>query len=143
MNTAREESERIIDLLYKQTGSKVNPRDYRRVARKEYLHFSKSRKKSKKQIRKFIKKQLSYLKRNLSHIEELLDQIILLKQNQELPEMIPWMKDKYPLKFPASKTDQKIYWVIQHIYQQQKYMYDNNTHSVADRIVNPKNSLLF
>ena len=40
------------------------------------------------------------------------------------------------LKFPTSKRDQKIYWVIQHIYEQQKDMYDNNTHSVADRIVN-------
>ena len=35
LNTARKESERIIDLLYKQTGSKVKPRDYRRVAGKE------------------------------------------------------------------------------------------------------------
>ena len=79
---------------------------------------------------------MSYFKRNLSHIEKLLDQITLLKQHQELSWMIPWMKDKYPLKFPTSKRDQKIYWVIQHIYEQQKDMYDNNTHSVADRIVN-------
>ena len=120
MNTARKESERIIDLLYKQTGSKVKPRDDRRVARKEYVHFSKSKNKSKKQIRKFIKKQLSYLKGNLSHIEKLLDQITLLKQNQELPRMIPGIKDAYPMRFPVSKRDQKIYWVIQHIYQQQR-----------------------
>ena len=136
LNTAREESERIIDILYKQTGSKTKPRDYRRVARKEYVAFSKNRKKSKKQIRKFIKKQLGYLKRNLSHIEKLLGQIVLLKENQELPGMIPSTKDAYPMRFPCSKRDQKIYWVIQHIYQQQKYMYDNSTHSVADRIVN-------
>ena len=136
LNTAREESERIIDLLYKQTGSKTKPRDYRRVARKEYVSFSKKRRKTKKDIRKFIGKQLRYLKRNLSHIEKLLDQITLLRQNQELPGMIPGMKDAYPMRFPCSKTDQKIYWVIQHIYQQQKYMYDNNVHSVADRIVN-------
>lgn len=79
---------------------------------------------------------MSYLKRNLSHIEKLLDQITLLKQNQELPGMISAMKDKYPLKFPTSKRDQQIYWVIQHIYQQQKYMYDTNTHRVADRMIN-------
>ena len=136
LNTAREESERILDVLYKQTGSKKKPRDYRRVARKEYLHFSKSRNKTKKQIRKFIKKQLSYLNRNLSHIEKLLDQIISLRESQELPGMIPQIKDKYLWRFPTSKRDQKIYWVIQHIYQQQKYMYDNNTNSVPDRIVN-------
>ena len=53
LNAAREESERIIDLLYKQTGSKVKPRDYRRVAGKESLHFSKRRKKSKKTVELF------------------------------------------------------------------------------------------
>jgi len=48
LNTAREESERIIDLLYKQTESKTKPRDYRRVARKEYIAFSKKKNKPKK-----------------------------------------------------------------------------------------------
>tara|TARA_Y100001980_G_C14530866_1_gene306827 strand:- start:33 stop:1598 length:1566 start_codon:yes stop_codon:yes gene_type:complete len=136
LNTAREESERIIDILYKQSDSKTKPRDYRRVARKEYVAFSKKRNKSKKQRRKFIGKQLRYLRRNFSYIEKLLDQIILLKQNQQLPGMISGMKDAFPLRFPTSKRDQNIYWVIQHIYQQQKYMYDNNTHSVPNRIVN-------
>ena len=136
LNTARQESERIIDLLYKQTESKTKPRDYRRVARKEYIAFSKKKNKPRKQIRRFIKKQLGYLKRNLSHVEKLLDQIVLLKQEQELPGMIPGMKEPRPMRLPVSKRDQKIYWVIQQIYQQQKHMYDNNTHSVANRIVN-------
>lgn len=136
LNTAREESERIIDILYKQTEATIKPRDYRRIARKEYIAFSKNKNKTKKQIRKFNKKQLGYLKRNISHIEKLLDQIIWLKQNQEFTGMLPGIKDKYPLKFPSTARDQKIYWVIQHIYQQQKYMYENHTHSVADRIVN-------
>ena len=90
LNTAREESERIIDMLYKQTDSKTKPRDYRRVARKEYIAFSRKKKKPKKQIRRFIKKQLGYLKRNLSHIEKLLEQIVLLKQEQELPGDDSW-----------------------------------------------------
>ena len=42
LNTARQESERIIDILYKQTGSKIKPRDYRMIARKEYVGFSKN-----------------------------------------------------------------------------------------------------
>lgn len=66
----------------------------------------------------------------------MLDQIAVLKSTQELPGMVKGLKDLYPDKFPTTKRDQKIYWVIQHIYQQQKYTYDNNTHSVADRIVN-------
>lgn len=48
LNTVREESEGIIDILYKQTKLKTKPRGYRRVARKEYVSFSKKRKKSKK-----------------------------------------------------------------------------------------------
>ena len=52
LNTARKESERIIDLLYEQTQGVNKPRDYRRVARTEYLVFSKKRRKSTKQIHK-------------------------------------------------------------------------------------------
>ena len=50
LNTARKESERIIDLLYEQTQGVNKPRDYRRVARTEYLVFSKKRRKTTKQI---------------------------------------------------------------------------------------------
>ena len=121
LNTARKESERIIDLLYAQSHYHKKPRTYRKIAGTEYLNFSKNRRKSKKQIRKFIRKQLGYLLRNLSHIDRLLDHIEQIKQTR---------------KFPLPKRDQKIYWVIQHIYEQQKYMYDQKTHSVKDRIVN-------
>ena len=78
LHTCREESERLIDILYSQTNLTQKPRTYRRVARSEYLSFSKKKKKSKKQIRKFIGKQLNYLKRNLNHITFLLDQVELL-----------------------------------------------------------------
>lgn len=135
LNTARKESGRIIDLLYKQLGLDKKPRDYRRIAGTEYLVFSKKRKKSKRVIRKFIRKQLGYVKRNLSHMENLLDLIETQRRNKQLVEMFPDMKDPYPCKFPISKRDQNIYWVIQLLYQQQKYMYDQKTHSVKDRIV--------
>jgi hypothetical protein len=62
LNTARKESERMIDLLCKKVATGIKPRDYRRIARTEYLVFSKKRRKSKKVIRKFIRKQISYLK---------------------------------------------------------------------------------
>jgi hypothetical protein len=39
-------------------------------------------------------------------------------------------------KFPLNKRDQKIFWVVQQIYGQQKLMYDTKSHSCADRIVN-------
>ncbi len=130
LNTARKESERIIDLLYAQSNYSKKPRTYRKTARTEYLNFSKNRRKSKKIIRKFIRKQLGYLNRNLSNIEQLLDNIETIRSKENNTDL------QSSSRFPLSKRDQKIYWVLQHIYKQQKYMYDNHTHSVKDRIVN-------
>ena len=134
LNTARKETERFIDLLYKQAALK-KPRDYRRIARTEYLVFSKKRRKSRKEIRKFIRKQLSYVKRNLAFIEKLLDKIESMKKEEVLGGIFP-IKNPYPSKFPLSKRDQKIYWVVQQLYGQQLYMYQEKNHSVKDRIVN-------
>lgn len=39
-------------------------------------------------------------------------------------------------KFPLKHRDQKIFWVIQHVFDQQMYMYQNKVHSCSDRIVN-------
>ena len=82
------------------------------------LPFLRKEESLKTEMRKFIGKQLRYLKRNLSHIEKLLDQIATLKKRQELPRMILGIKEKHPHPFPTSRSDQKIYWVIQHIYSQ-------------------------
>lgn len=136
LNTARKESERIIDLSYKQADLDKKPRDYRRIARREYLIFSKKRRKTKKEIRKFIRKQLGYLKRNLSHVGKLLDTIETKKRTQQLAGPFSGMYDPYPCRFPLPKRDQKIYWALQLLYGQQKYMYGENTHSAENRIVN-------
>jgi hypothetical protein len=135
LNTARKESERLIDLLDKQSTYQKKPRTYRRIARTEYLNFSKNRRKSKKVIRKFIRKQLGYLKRNLTHIEKLLDNIEQKKRQEKLDHLY-FKSNPKPCKFPLSWRNQKIYWVIQLLYEQQKYMYDNKIHSVSNRIVN-------
>ena len=135
LNTARKESERIIDLLYAQSNYNKKPRTYRRIAQTEYLNFSKNRRKSKKIIRKFIRKQLGYLNRNLSHIEQLLDNIEEIKHEKNITGSAS-ERIQFPCMFPLPKRDQKIYWVLQHVYEQQKYMYDERTHSVKDRIVN-------
>ena len=136
LNTARKESERIIGLLYEQTQGVNKPRDYRRVARTEYLVFSKKRRKTTKQINKFIRKQLGYTRRNLSYIEKLLDQIEDQKKDEQLPGMFTDLSTSYPCKFPLPKRDQKIYWVLQLIYEQQYYMYHEKVNSVKNRIVN-------
>ena len=116
LNKAREESERLIDELYKQIELAKKPRTYRRNARKEFLALSKKKRKTKKEIHKAIRKQLSYLNRNFKSIHKLLD-LIGSKQ------------------FPLPVREQRIFWIIQLLYEQQKQMYDNKTHSIKDRIV--------
>jgi hypothetical protein len=117
LNKAREESEKLIDRLYKQTDLSQKPRTYRRNAREAYLSFSKMKKRSRKQVRKAVGKQLRYLSRNIGHIHKLLD---LFDENE----------------FPLSKKEQKIFWVIQELYRQQEDMYREKKHSTKDRIVN-------
>ncbi len=136
LNAARKEAERMIDLLYGQAGPCKKPRDYRRIARKEYLAFSKKRRRTKKEIRKTVRKQLGYLKRDLGHIERLLDTIEARRRTGTAAGMFPDMPDPYPSRFPLPRRDQRIYWVLQLLYGQQKHMYDEKVHSVADRIVN-------
>jgi hypothetical protein len=77
----------------------------------------KNRNKSNKEIRKAVGQQLRYLRRNLKSIIKILD---------TAPSM----------SFPLEHRDQRIYWVIQHIYEQQSQMYKEHTHSVDNRIVN-------
>jgi transposase, IS5 family len=117
LSRSREESERLIDETCKALGISEKPRTYRRKARKQYLLLAKKKNKSKKEIRKSMGQQLRYLRRNLKSIEKLLD----LSQKQA---------------FPLKPRDQKIYWVIQHIFDQQNTMYQNNSHSIEHRIVN-------
>lgn len=135
LHKAREESERLIDLLYEQIPSLKKPRTYRRVARKEYLAFSKKRKKRRSVVRKFIRKQLGYLNRNLAHIETFLDHIEATKR-RTLEGSYTGRCDPHPYRFPLSKNNQRIYWVLRELYRQQHYMYANRTHSISNRIVN-------
>jgi hypothetical protein len=51
--------------------------------------FSKKRRKSRKEVRKFIRKQLGFVKRNLTYIEKLLDDIESIKKQETLDEFFP------------------------------------------------------
>ena len=73
LNEAREFSEQIIDHLYADTDLKKKPRTYRRKARKAYLAIVKKKRPGAKLLRRGIKQQLQYLRRNLGHIEQLLE----------------------------------------------------------------------
>lgn len=111
LSEAREKSEQLIDVLHEKSEQGVaKPRTYRRKARKDYLRFARNRKPKKADIRKAIRKQLSYLGRNLKTIGAMGEAALSAKQGELLKTL---------------KT----------LYTQQKDMYENGTHTVADRIV--------
>lgn len=114
LSDAREKSEELIDFLYAGCSASKKPRTYCEIARKLYLNTAQKKIKSKKQIRKGIKKQLNFLKRNIKNIHELLD---------------------YYEGIPFDARQHKYFFVIQTLYAQQSYMYEEKTHSVEHRIV--------
>jgi|GEM_PF-5884694 len=89
---------------------------YPRKAKIDYLNFAKKKRKGKKEIGKVRKKMLSHLKRNLGHMEMLLEE--LKKLGYEIRKKF---RDKYNT---ASK-----------IYSHQKEMHEKGVHSVEDRIL--------
>ena len=111
LDEARENAEQIIDALQEQSTEK-KPRTYRNKAHKDSLKYIRSRKHTEKKTREAIRKQLQYLRRDLSIIDAMLRSGLKLSPKQQL----------------RLETLRKIY-------EQQKSMYDNHTHSVPDRIV--------
>jgi IS5 family transposase len=116
LNDSREKAEELIDLLAKELGLKKKPRTYRRVARRDFLLVSKKKNKSKKEVRKGIRQQLGYLKRDIKSLYRLLDQC---KSGRQM----------------FTRQELKYFYVIQHIYRQQEEMYKGKKHSVDNRIV--------
>ena len=114
LNDAREKSEQLIDKLYSPSLHKSKPRTDRKEARKFYLKTAQKNNKTKKEIRKAVKKQLSYLKRNLNSINNLLDSYSVVT---------------------FDKKDYKYFLVINTLYEQQQKMFTERTHSIEDRIV--------
>lgn len=72
LNQARKKTENILDCLYQSLRIKLKkkPRTYRKRARKDYLKVAKKRRCSQKERREAIKKQLQYIKRNLSQMDQ-------------------------------------------------------------------------
>ena len=111
LNEARTKLEKMIDWFCSQYGME-KPRTYRKVAHKEYLAFAKSKKPSFDRIKQAIRQQLGYVGRDLKYIDG------FLEAGYELDS-------KY----------QDYLETIRKVYKQQKYMLENNTHKVPDRIV--------
>lgn len=110
LNEAREKLEKMIDIIcYEQNYYK--PRMYRQKARKDYLNLAKCKKRTAKKIRKAIKAQLQYIRRDLRYIDAFLEEIDLC---DDLSKQLA---------------------TIRTLVEQQQYMYENKVHSVPDRIV--------
>ena len=120
LNEAREKLDEMIDTVHKATGKQTRrPRTYREKARRDYLLLSKQRSPRKNQIRQAIKKQLQYVRRNLS----LLDQLLQSASDQGLG-------------CPLSPRKQRILTTIREVLKQQATMYKTRCHRISDRIVN-------
>jgi transposase, IS5 family len=117
LNKAREKKEDIIDILWSNRSNideKVKPRTYREAGRKSFLNIVLQKRASKKKRRQVLEKQLNSVKRNLSCINEIKKyaDLSLLKSNLYRDLL-----------------------VVDTLYQQQQYMYDNSLKSVNDRSV--------
>ena len=73
LNEAREKLEAILIQFCKSYGL-PRPRMYRREARKNYLALAKTKKRSTKKIRATIRKQLSYVRRDIKYLENFLSE---------------------------------------------------------------------
>jgi transposase, IS5 family len=117
LNQARKHTETIIDILYKSVKVKNSnkPRTYRKIARKEYLVVVRKKKVKSAERRKAIKKQLQYIKRNLAHIQQ------LMNAGASLLEL--------------RKRQYKMLLVVAEVYRQQQWLYEHEERSIEDRIV--------
>jgi hypothetical protein len=118
LNEAREKTDEIIDVLHGPlVGKSRRPRTYRKTAAREFNAFIRKKKPSRSVIRKAVRKQLGYLRRNLTHIETLL-------QNPEAGSLKALSRRLY-----------KLLLVCHEVYRQQQQMYAAKARRVDDRIV--------
>ena len=115
LNESRQQLERMIKEVC-HSGDLLMPRMYKKTARQQYLTIAKKKNKTKKEIRKGIRLQLQYVKRDVHYINELLEEHTTLRK-------------------VLDKRDWKLLRAIHETYRQQQEMYDDNKHTIADRIV--------
>lgn len=113
LNEAREKLDLMIDFLHAQITEPRRPRTYRKVLRKKYLSVAKAKKRPAKKMRALVRVLLCAVKRNLKFVDA------YLKSGCHL----------------ETKRDVKNLAAIRKLYEQQKEMFDEKKHRVADRIV--------
>jgi IS5 family transposase len=129
LSEARIMSEEIIDALCFEVNHSSKPRTYSLRAFNEYAKATDGTKYTKKENKKAIGRQISFLKRNIKSIYKLLD---------IYNELIN--KDKITLfkgfiALPINNSELKHFWVIQQVLEQQQKMYKMNKSICPDRII--------
>ncbi|HEX8608247.1 MAG TPA: IS5/IS1182 family transposase, partial [Pedobacter sp.] len=103
LNESRQQLERMVEQVCKE-GKLHQPRMYKNKARQQYLTIAKKKKKTKKDIRKGLRRQLQYVSRDIKYINKLLEQ-------------------HATLKLSLNQRDWKLLQVIHEVYRQQKEMF--------------------
>ena len=118
LNEAREKTDELIDKLHAPlVGKQARPRTYRVKARRAFVAFTRRKKPNRKVIRRATRQQLAFLRRNLKHIDRLLEN---------------------PKALPLAHLSRRLYknlLVVREVFRQQLHMYETNTRRVDDRIV--------
>ena len=115
LNAAREKSEELIDVLHaKRPPGSPKPRTYRRIARIHWLAFCKLRQPGRSHIRAMKRRLLGYLRRNLQHLDQLIDEVGL---------------------HPFNKAQYKYLLTLREVYRQQQEMFDQKTKRIKGRLV--------
>jgi IS5 family transposase len=115
LNESREQLERMIKQVCKH-GKLRQPRMYKNKARQQYLTIAKKKKKTKKDIRKGLRRQLQYVSRDIKYINKLLEQHTTLKA-------------------ALNKRDWKLLQVIHEVHRQQQEMFTEDKRTIEHRIV--------
>ena len=114
LNEGRELLEKMIDTTHDAGATEgKKPRTYRDLARRDWLRYAKDRKFGKKKLRKAIRQQLGYIRRDLGYLETILA--------------------KHPDALNGKLLEQ--YAVIQTLYAQQQEMFRKGTRRTENRIV--------
>ena len=125
LNEAREKAEALIDRLWGRLTEVAvaegrKPRTYRKRARQDYLRYSKSRSRGGRRARRARRAQLQYLRRDLAHIDALLDH---------------WETVMPGGAFPLGRGEQRQLWIIRALYRQQETMHRQGSRRIDDRLV--------
>ncbi|MEE3193102.1 MAG: IS5 family transposase [Candidatus Poribacteria bacterium] len=116
LNTVREYLCKTILNVKNSFDPKGRIRTYRRIARKAYLNFQKTKKKSKQLIRRTRKQMIQYVNRNIKQLEVVLEEVTRLKQ---------WQVDQIRSHISVAKQ----------ILEQQVHMATTRGRHVSNRIV--------